>query len=534
MTRARWILSAATLFALWLIGALVCIPRLQGDLQTATEEVLAMEPALQKRLGKLRLEADGQVLRLSGSVRTPLDRETIETAVNDRVRVSTPLTGFLGKHLNPVSNVHNEIEVIPYPPGWMLLAAQGSQARLLGSAATPYEARDLARSVQESWNTHGGTAEGTPGADAENHDEAASVSATLRGVPPPQTTVQAHLVRIGQPWNELPLSKGDEELYLEAQTLGVSETEWREQVLPVLKDLRAALKEQKLKQSEEERLARLAPGYLFIAVRDQQIIIRGEVGTEAMKQEMLEDALATFAPRRVHDEIRVSEQRRPDGEFGPVTTALLPEGNKTKGKSYFLGLSGGAWKPVDWQITAKEQAWKDELPAGLKPRALQEDSAVLSTWLEGDNSNAPAPSQPTEPAFMALALFGDRAILSGQVAEEAVRAQFIAAAHSAYDARFLVISDDVHVRGDCEPSRGILHTVKVLPPPPPANSAGLFAIARPGGNWTLIPVTQELVEAGGLAKSGALPAGIPAAVIENITAETLEQLRLRPAIPVSR
>ncbi|WP_395753851.1 hypothetical protein [Prosthecobacter sp.] len=534
MTRERWILSAATLFALWLIGALVCLPALERDLQTAAQDILARQPVLQKRLGALHVEADGQVLRLNGSVRTPQDSRAIETTVNELVRAPTPLTGMLGRHLNPVSSVHNEIEIVPYPAGWLLLAAQGTQAKLLGSAATADEARDLARSVQESWSTQGGTAEGMPGADAENHDEAANVSATLRAVPGPHAAAQAYLARIGQHWNELPLSKADEELYEEAHTLGVSEVEWQSQVLPVLKDLRAALKVQQLKQSEEERLAKLPPGYLFIAVRDREIIIRGEVGSEAIKQELLEDALSTFSPRRVHDEIRVSEARRPEGDFGPITTALLPEGDKTKGKSYFLGLSGGAWKSVDWQITAKEQAWKDELPAGLKARAMQDDSAVLSTWLEGDNSHAPAPSQTLEPAFMALALFGDRAILSGQVAEEAVRSQLIAAARSAYGPRYLVMSDDVHVRGDCEPSRGILHTVKCLPPPPAANSAGLFAIAKPGGNWTLIPVTRELVEAGGLAKSGSLPAGIPATIIENVTAETIEQLRLRPAPPVSR
>jgi hypothetical protein len=534
MTRARWILSAATLFALWLIGALVCLPALQRDLEAAAQEVLAKQPALLKRLGGMNLAADGQLLRLSGSVRTAQDRSLIEGAVNELVRVSTPLTGSLGRRLNPVGSVHNEIEVVPYPPGWMLLAAKGAKAHLLGSAATAYEARDLARSVQESWSTLGGMAEGMPDTDADNHDEAASVSATLRAVPAPQATAQAHLVRIGQSWHELALSKPDEDLLAEARELGVNEKEWQNEVLPALRELRAALKQQQLEQAEKERLAKLPPGYLFIAVRDQQIILRGEIGTAAVKQEILEDALALFSPRRIHDEIHVSAERRPSGEFGPITTALLPEGGKTKGKAYFLSLSGEAWKPVDWQITAKEQSWKDELPPGINARLMQADSAVLSTWLEGDNSNAPPPSQPMEPAFLALAVFDDRAILSGQVAEEAVRAQFIAAARIAYGPRFLIISDDVLVRGDCEPASSILHTVKSLPPAPPAHGAGLFAIAKPGGSWTLIPVTRELVEAGGLARSGLLPAGIPAAAIENVTAETIEQLRLHSAPPVSR
>ncbi len=534
MTRARWILSAASLFALWLIGALVCLPHLERDLETAARDALSQQPALRKRLNGLHLTFDGQQARLSGSVRTPQDRSQIETAVHDLLRLPAPLSGGLGRRLNPVSSVDNEVEVIPYPPGWMLLAAHGDHARLLGTAANDYEARDLMRSVQESWSTQGGMTEGMPDTDADQHDEATNVSATLRTVPAPQSGVQASLARLGQSWQELTLSKSDAELLTEARALGVSEAEWQSQVLPALHELRASLQQQRLAQAEEERLARLPPGYLFIAVRDQQIILRGEVGTPAMKDAILEDALTALAPCRLHDEIRVSTQRRPSGDMGPITTALLPEGGVTGGKSCFLSLSGDAWKPVDWQTAVKEQSWKENLPAMLDVKPLQNDSAMLSAWLEGDDSHAPAPSQPTEPAFIALALFGSKAILSGQIAEEAVRAQLIAAVRLAYSSRFIITSDQVHVRGSCEPSSDILNTLKSLPPPPAASSAGLFAIAKPGSTWTLIPVTRQLVEAGGLAHSGLLPAGIPAAIVEDLAAEAIEQLRLHPAPPALR
>jgi hypothetical protein len=203
MTRARWILSAATLFVLWLVGALLLVPQMQRDLDAAAQSVLAGQAALEKRLGRMQLVFDGQQARLTGSVRTPQDRHLVETAVRDLVRVPTPLTGSLGLRLNPVSHVLNEIEVSPYPPGWLLLAATDTRARLLGAAANDYEARDLARSVQAGWGAKGGSAEGTPDIDRENHDEAASVSATLRGMPEPRHTAQAFLARIGQPWKEL-------------------------------------------------------------------------------------------------------------------------------------------------------------------------------------------------------------------------------------------------------------------------------------------------------------------------------------------
>ncbi len=532
MTRARWILSAATLCALWLIGALVCLPHLQRDLETAARDVLSQQPALQNRMVGLHLEFDGQQARITGSVRTQEDRSRVENTVRNLVRLPAPLSFGLGPHLNPVSAVQSEVEVIPSPPGWMLLAADGTRARLLGTAANAYEARDLARSVQEAWSIRGGMSEGMPGTDAENHDEAASVATTLRTVPAPQSTVQAFLARIGQPWKELTLGKSDAELLAEARALGVSEDEWQHQVRPALDELRATQQQQQLLQAQNNLLAKLPPGYLFIAVRDQQIILRGEVGSTAMKQAILEDALGAFAPRRLHDEIRVSAQRRPSGDFGPITSALLPQEDKVGGKSCFLSFSGEAWKPVDWQISPREQSWKSDLPTGLDARLLENDSTVLSSWLQGDDSNSRGPSQPRDTAFIALALFGTKAIVSGQVAEEAVRAQLIAAVRQAYSPPFLVINDEVRVSGDCEPSGSILHTLKSLPPPPTASSAGMFAIAKPGSTWTLIPVTRELVEAGGLAHSGRIPAGIPAAVVEVLAAEAIEQLRMHLTPPV--
>jgi hypothetical protein len=302
-------------------------------------------------------------------------------------------------------------------------------------------------------------------------------------------------------------------------------------VRPALKELRATQQQQHLDQAKSERLARLPPGYLFIAVRDQQIILRGEVGSAAVKEEILEDALTNFAPRRLHDEIRVSTERRPSGDFGPITTALLPQEGKAGGKSCFLSFSGEAWKPVDWQVAPREQSWKNDLPRGLEARLLQSDSAALSNWLQGDGSHSPAPSQPRDPAFIAITLFGTKAFVSGQVAEEAVRAQLIAAVRMAYGAQYIVFSDGVHVSGDSEPSGSILHTLKSLPPPPAAGSAGMFALAKPGSTWTLIPVTRELVEAGGLAQSGRIPAGIPAAVVEDLAAEAIEQLRMHLTPP---
>lgn len=530
MTRARWITSAATLLVLWLVGALVCVPRMERDLAAAAQNTLARQPALASRFGRLRLDFDGLQARLTGSVRTAQDRQAAAAAVRDLVRAPTPLAGGLGMRLNPVSAVRDDIEITPNPPGWLLLAAAGSQARLLGTAATDYEARDLLRSVQESWSSQGGTSAGALATDAAAHDEAASVSRTLRGVPVPPQTAQAHLAQIGQPWQEIPLHLPDEVLLAKAQSLGVSADAWRRQVLPALHELRAVLKQQQLAEAERRRQAGLPPGHLFIASRAMEVVLRGEVGTAAMKRDILDAALAVFAPRRVHDEIRVSPQRRPDGEFGPITTALLPAAQSAADRSLFLCLGGGAWQSVDWQIASAEQSWRQKLPGDIKPALLGEDSAALTDWLNDSAPQTHLPASPLQPSFITLALFDSKAILSGQIAEEALRAQLIAAARLAYSPRLLVSADDLHVRGDCQPAGAeVFHTLKSLPPAPAASSAGSFAIAAPGGTWRLLPVTPALVEPGGLAKSTQLPAGISPGLIEELSAASLELLRLRLA-----
>jgi hypothetical protein len=213
---------------------------MQNALETAAREAVEGLPAFKGRASRVKLVFQGQQAHLSGAVRTAQDCSTLEQAVSDLVRAPTPLAASLGLRLNPVSAVHNEIEVAPLPPGWLLLAATGPQARLLGAAASEHEARDLARSVQENWGTRGGVVRGVPLIDAEHRDEAASVSTTLRGLPPPQNSAQTLLVRIGQPWKTLRVDESDAALLAEARLQGVTEAEWQEHVLPVLQEVRAA------------------------------------------------------------------------------------------------------------------------------------------------------------------------------------------------------------------------------------------------------------------------------------------------------
>lgn len=523
MNRARWITSAATFVTLWLLGALVLAPGMRERLEAAARAALGKEAALQGRLDRLMLAFEGQRALLSGSVRTEHDRETAAEIIRQRVRAPLPLLSRSGMGLNPVSSVQNDIEIVPNAPGWLLLAATGAEARLLGSAASEFEARDLARSLQENWAAQGGRIEGMPGVDGEKHDEASTVATSLRGAPPPSAAAAIHVARIGGPWQTLPLERPDAGLQADLLRLGVTREEWQEQVLPALHQVRQAHEEQRKAAAEERRLAALPPGHVFIASRNAEVTLRGELATEAVKRALLDEALLIFSPFRINDEIRVSARRRPGDAFPPLTTALLPPEKSGSGKALFLGFDHAAWISVDWQVASDAQPWKADLPLGLHADLVQDDSAAVIDWLQG--AAKPAPLVSMRPAFITLALFDGKAVLCGQVAEESTRLQIIAAARHAYAARMLVLHDSLRVDGACRPFRGVLHSVKSLPQPPKLATEGVFALAVPGESWVEFPVTADLVEAGGLLRTGRLSMLLPATLVEERSQEAIEQLR---------
>lgn len=519
MNRERWIVSVFTVLALWLLGALILLPGVERALEQATREVLEAQPLLANRIGRVSIAFDGQVARLRGEVRSAQDRAIIEATVRDLVRAPAPFAAGISRRLNPVAWVRNEIELAPYPPGWLLLAAGGTHARLLGAAASEFEARDLALSVQESWQARGGSLQGQPEIDASQHDEAMEVSATVRGVPAPQAFAQMHLAKIGGAWRTLSLDKPDAVLKAEARATGISEADWQERILPLLVAMRATLAKQQAAEAEARRLAALPPGHVFLATRGEEVVMRGEVGSTAIKNSLLHEALEVFAPRQVRDEIRVSAARRPSEEFGPVTTALLPPDEGDRGKALFLGFGGEAWMAVDWEVGSVARPWHKYVPRGVKLEWLLGDSTRIIDWLKG--TNAPAP--PVAPAFVMLAIFGGKVILSGRVAEESTRSQFIAAVRRASAQRWIVIHDGLRLNAACRPWAGVLDAVKGLPPFPARGAA--FHLVNANGSWIDLPVTPDLLQPGGIARSGLLPPDLPPALVESHAAEAVEQLR---------
>jgi len=526
MKPVRCLLAAAVFAAFWCAGAFVLLPRMEAKLATATREALAAQQTLAKRLDRVQTAFQGQVAHLTGQVRSVQDKLTIEAAVRDHVRAPTMIASGLGQTLNPVAAVKNDIEIVPFPPGWMLLAANGTKAKLLGEAATDFEARDLARSIMESWSAKGGNVSGALQSNLEDHDEAADISATLGGLPAPSSNVELHLARIGGRWQKLKLAEADEALRDQAAALGVKDEQWKKDIAPLVATLRQDHASATERAKQSAALEKLPLGHLFIAVRDQRIILRGEVGNVAIKRALLDEALEVFPTRRIHDDIRVNAARRPTADFGPLTTALLPASDAAEEKAFHLGISGQAWIPLDWRGSREEPSWKEKLPEGLDPALLQSDNAQLIDFLQGSDANMP-PIARTQPAFIVLALIGNKALLSGQIAEPALHAQLLAAVKTAYAPGVITEADFFAVRGHCQPSDDVLHTAKSLPP---RGNKPMLAFATPGGTWKTLEVTPALVQPGALAKSGLLPEDIPANLVEEAAADTLEQLRalLRP------
>jgi hypothetical protein len=527
MNRPRCLVLAAVFAVFWCTGVFFLLPRMETKLRDSASRALSAQHSLAGRLDRLQVSVEGQTARLTGLVRTVQDRQIAEVTLRDFVRAPATLAPGFSSGLNPVASVRNELEIAPFPAGWMLLAIEGARARLLGAAATDYESRDLLHSIADRWSAAGGRVEGALSADLQHHDEAADVSATLRSIPAPDSSAKAdtprvelHLAQIGRGWERLPLDETPAHLLTRARAAGIREAEWS-QVAPLLATLRQqhaqAVKRDTLRRQEEKK----PPAHLFIAVRGDQVRLAGAVSSAEARRALLDEALAAFSPRRVHDGLRVDAQCRADAQFPPFTAALLPGAAEKEAKAFHLAIDGGSWQPLDWRGAREEPSWKaDALPPALSATTLRADNAQLIDWLQGGPDPAGGGSR-TQPAFLLLALAGEQAILAGQIAEPALHAQILHAARTAYTAPGRLDAEAFTIRATCESSAAVLQTPQNMP----ARSAQpVLALAQPGGAWKTIPLTASLLQPGALGRSGFIPDTLPAALVESTALEALETL----------
>ncbi len=523
MTRAQWLTAGSWLLLFWLLAGMVWAPALERRLERRAAELLAEadtghEPA--------RARFDGQRAIVTGRVRHPAMREDIAS----RLRHGLRAPGLFSAKLNPVTELRDEMELSPYPPGWLLLAVSGKRAELAGLAATEHEARDLARLLEERWLAAGGRMDSRVAAAPERFDEAQDVTATLEHFPsPPQDSgpdsARLYLARIGGAWERLQPDMTDDALKQRAEPQGVLAADWSLLKVPVYYT-RKYQDNERARLAEQERQSRLPPPHVILAARAGRLLARGEVALLAQKREFLNTLIQAFPDWRVLDDLRVNPARRAITGYGPVTSALLPQ--DAGGKSLALGLPGKGWHIVDWLEEDEEGAgkdWRAELPADLPQELVAADMRMAADWLTDDAQGIPSLPIPAQPSFLTLTLLPDKAILAGQIAEEPLRMRLVQAARLVYAGRTILLADGLLARGTCEPTADVEQTVRSLPPPPRPGQPPVLAFARPGEVWRALPAAEPLLAPGALAGSPLLPEDFPAAMAEDTFAEGFDHLR---------
>ncbi len=517
-------MAGAWLLAFWLAAALWLAPTLEHQLNV---EARAAIQELPTGYTAPEIRVSGQELRLQGKVRSEAQRLALVKALRTRVRAPN----WLAEDLNPITEVQDALQEVPYPSGWLFIAAHGSRGRLIGQAASEEEARDLATLLGRVWSAAGGYLDPKVNVAREQHDEAPEVEVTLSQPPSPRTdggadSAQAQIARIGGPWQRLILDAADEVLRAQVLAMGIDETAWTKLLLPELGHLRRYQSEQKKIAEENERQSRLPPPHVFLAQREGRILVRGEVASLALKRELLNALIEAFPEQRVLDDLRVNAQRRNVGEFGPLTVLMQSQDvTAALGKSLHLGLPGAAWQSLDFQAGAATEPWKSMLPKDLPSALLIEDGTMVLDWLQGGSKGIPKLPARLQPSFLTLTLLPEKVILAGQVAEENVRTQILEAARQKYEGRALVIGDALLARGTCEPTRDVQQTVRSFPDLPVRTSMGVLAFARPGAVWTACPASGQIIQPGAIASTGILPPDFPAAMAEDTFLDSFDHLR---------
>lgn len=388
--------------------------------------------------------------------------------------------------------------------------------------------------IQDRWVAKGGRIESNLKALPELHDEAPDLKQTLAQIPLPDAresgdSAQIQIASLGGPWQRLIPDSKDERLMEQSLAIGISRHEWEKSIMPLIQNVRRYQSEQRNRAKETARQIKLPPPHLFLAARENRLLVRGETATVGIKREFLNDLIIRFPEWRVIDDVRVNPECRAVSDFGPITTALLPnpldEDSKSQGKSLVLGLSGQAWKPVDWITQTETQPWKEDLPKDLPASLLQDDHRMVIGWLQGETKGIPNLPIRAQPSFLTLILLPHKVIIAGQLAEESLHTQLIEAARQKYSGQTKLIFDALLVRGTCAPSAEIQQTLRSLPPLPEADSPGSLAFATPGEIWRSTPASTGIDQAGAVAKSGILPSDFPAAMAEDTFADSFDHLR---------
>ena len=516
LSRREWIIAGACLLSLWAVAVLVQLPRLIQGLDDAGREVVdQLESETRgERFNRIRLDFEGQTLRVHGSVRSEADATRLLKSLQAELR--TPSNPW-----NPVRAVHADdtLSVRPLDAGWLLAAVRGYDAEVIGVCASEAERAALEENLRRRWPTWRGKIQFGLQVDPQRFDESARWLRSVQQFPAPEArgrqSARLLAARLGEPWQEIDLEDSDT-LPAELRTLGLSSGEWNDRVRPRQTEVRTHLLAEIAWEKEQERLNRLPPAHVFLGRRGDQVLLRGEVFDLEAKRALFSAIMTALPGSRILDDLRATGARRPASGPGVPAQAILR--GDTRGSTFALGVPGREWTPLE--LADEASTWKSALPTGLDAKEVAADHAVVLDWLQGTHAGIPALPVPPSPAFVTLAAYAGRVVVGGQLAEEAHRAQLLEAVKRAYPSGWSV-RDEIAVTGACAASPTLQHTLQSVPASTAKSS--LLAVAVPGQPWRVLPPA----ELNGVATlpANVLPEGLPAALVSAALQNSLEEMR---------
>lgn len=515
--RKYWIIAIALWAGLMLLGWVVWATRIEKTLESAALEVLLTHPDA-RYLKEVTVVFDGQQAVLGGKVHKAAMRGLAAKLIGEELERATGM----GARLNPVTSVRNEIVIDPLPPGWAMLVIDGKNITLAGLAGSEEESDAVSQAVEKLLSKPGVDFRANVRADDEAAGASETIDITLGSLAGRLRAVEGKVtvltVRLGEEWQaHQPDAEGQMRDKLAA--CGVSPIEWEQRLLPIVKHAQESRAAQRKEEEREAQLARLPPPHVILAVRGGDALVQGEVGTAALKTQLIEAALRACAGMRVVDLLRVSDARRPKVDAAATLSFFPPVSDAARSGLIAVAIPGGEWKIASLPAKDIVASILNSLPRGVDPKLVEPDAKNVARWYATASPDGKTLIKPC----VTLAVFGDRAWLRGQVAEESSRTQILDGARKAYPNHVLVHFISLNTR--CEPVAEALPTARSFPPAPDKDAPGVVAFAIAGEEWKTTAAAGALLAADGIEKSGILPADFPPAVATEEFAEAFDALK---------
>ena len=506
-----WLLSLLWA-SLWLGGSFWVARQLQAEVRQAAVARLAEagEP-----LQNIHPAAAGLSIVLTGKANHQGDVDRALKLMREEVKL--PVLCGRTERFNPVRQVTSEITLEVRPEGWGVLAATPSGVHVRGTAGSDTEANRIGLAVRSAGQL-GRNFASDLAADGEVFLESDHLETTIQSTPALTDDLMKQgflaVTLWGREWQVLDVTKPAETLRRRIQDLGLPAEAWDTDLFAeVLRVQEARTTYLKIEQ-EKQRQASLAPGHVVMALRGDEMLLRGELGTELACRLLADAVRGAGRDRTVVDQLSHSSHRKPDETSRLLATSLPPLPGGQLARFLAVGTPSSGWKIINLSTVEVEDPGtlsQAMLPSGLDLRLVLPDVITALNWVHSVG-NAPTLHQAAScPAYFMITAVGPHVYLRGAVADEAARTQIEAAARRVYATRELDI--DVRLSTTCKPMGQALQTLATMPPPPPSDSAGYIAFAFAGDVWRSKPAQAQLLEPAGLQQSGLLPDGVCAALL---------------------